>query len=116
MHSGFVNLRSALPMNLRAHLPDFRIFNGAKGDIERICAIFEDCLSRSGGPYLFGPRPCLADAMYAPVCTRFRTYDVRLPFTAETYRDTILGWDLIADWLADAALEPEQIDELEMEF
>ncbi len=116
MHGGFVNLRSALPMNLRSLHRGFRIFNGAKGDIERICAIFEDCLSRSGGPYLFGARPTLADAMYAPVCTRFRTYDVALPYTAATYRDTILAWDLMNEWAALAEAEPEEIEELDMEF
>ncbi len=116
MHGGFVNLRSALPMNLRSLHRGFKIFNGAKGDIERICAIFEDCLSRSGGPYLFGARPTLADAMYAPVCTRFRTYDVALPFTAATYRDTILAWDLMNEWAALAESEPEEIEELDMEF
>lgn len=116
MHGGFINLRSALPMNLRALHPGFKVFNGALGDIERIVAIFEDCLSRSGGPYLFGARPTLADAMYAPVCTRFRTYNVRLPFTAATYRDTVLAWPLMAEWAADAAAEPDEIEELDMEF
>ncbi|MCE4222793.1 glutathione S-transferase family protein [Methylobacterium sp. C25] len=116
MHGGFINLRSALPMNLRAHIPGFRIFNGARGDIERIVAIFEDCLGRSGGPYLFGARPTLADAMYAPVCTRFRTYDVPLPFMAQTYRDTILAWDLLAEWTQAAVSEPDEIEELDMEF
>ncbi|GEP09195.1 glutathione S-transferase family protein [Methylobacterium gnaphalii] len=116
MHGGFINLRSALPMNLRAHIPGFRIFNGAGGDIERIVAIFEDCLGRSGGPYLFGARPTLADAMYAPVCTRFRTYDVKLPFMAQTYRDTILAWDLLAEWTQAAIEEPDEIEELEIEF
>ncbi|UMY19660.1 glutathione S-transferase family protein [Methylobacterium organophilum] len=116
MHGGFINLRSALPMNLRALHHGFKVFNGAKGDIERICTIFEDCLSRSGGPFLFGPKPTLADAMYAPVCTRFRTYDVRLPFTADTYKDTILAWDLMTEWTEAAAGEPEEIQELDMEF
>ncbi len=77
MHGGFVNLRSALPMNLKAFHPGFRVFNGAKADIERIVTIFDDCLDRYEGPYLFGKTPSLADAMFAPVCTRFRTYDVR---------------------------------------
>ena len=116
MHGGFINLRSALPMNLRAHIPGFRIFNGARGDIERVVAIVEDCLGRSGGPYLFGARPTLADAMYAPVCTRFRTYDVPLPFMAQTYRDTILAWDLLAEWTQAAVSEPDEIEELDMEF
>ena len=116
MHGGFINLRSALPMNLRRRHTGFPVFNGAKGDIERICAIVEECLSRSGGPFLFGARPSVADAMYAPVCTRFRTYDVALPFTAATYRDTILAWDLMEEWTAQAAQEPDAIEELDMEF
>ena len=115
MHGGFLKLRSALPMNLRARHPRFRIFNGARDDIERTTAILEDCLGRSGGPYLFGARPTIANAMYAPVCTRFRTYDVRSGFTAETYRDTVLSWDLMTEWER-AAVEPKEIEELEMEF
>lgn len=116
MHSGFVNLRSALPMNLRAFHPAFRVFNGAKADIERIVTIFDDCLDRYEGPYLFGARPCLADAMFAPVCTRFRTYDVALPPRAAAYRDTILHWPLMVEWAEAAADEPDEIEELEMEF
>jgi len=116
MHSGFVNLRSALPMNLRAFHPAFRVFNGAKADIERIVTIFDDCLDRYEGPFLFGAKPCLADAMYAPVCTRFRTYDVALPPRAAAYRDTILHWPLMVEWAEAAADEPDEIEELEMEF
>ncbi|AWN40593.1 glutathione S-transferase family protein [Methylobacterium durans] len=116
MHGGFINLRSALPMNLKAHHPNFKIFNGAKGDIERIVAIFDECLTRYEGPYLFGEAPTLADAMYAPVCTRFRTYDVALPPRANAYRDTILSWPLMVEWTEAAMNEPEEIEELDMEF
>jgi glutathione S-transferase len=116
MHGGFINLRSALPMNLRAFHPNFKIFNGAKGDIDRIVTIFDDCLARYDGPFLFGERPTLADAMYAPVCTRFRTYDVRLPPRAAAYRDTVLRWPLMVEWAETAAHEPDEIEELDMEF
>ena len=116
MHGGFINLRSALPMNLKAFHPNFPIFNGARTDIERIVTIFDDCLARYDGPFLFGERPTLADAMYAPVCTRFRTYDVALPPRAGAYRDTILRWPLMAEWAEAAAEEPEEIEELDMEF
>lgn len=116
MHSGFINLRSALPMNLKAFHPSFRVFNGAKGDIERIVTIFDDCLARYDGPFLFGERPSLADAMYAPVCTRFRTYDVTLPPRATAYRDVVLHWPLMVEWAEAAADEPEEIEELDMEF
>ncbi|HVH01650.1 MAG TPA: glutathione S-transferase family protein, partial [Amaricoccus sp.] len=73
IHSGFYNLRSALPMNLRARHAAFKIFSGARPDVERVKAIWSECLDLSGGPFLFG-EPTVADAMYAPVCTRFRTY------------------------------------------
>ena len=116
MHSGFINLRSALPMNLKAFHPGFRVFNGARGDIERIVTIFDDCLDRYDGPWLFGARPSLADAMYAPVCTRFRTYDVALPPRAAAYRDGVLRWDLMNAWAEAASQEPDEIEELDMEF
>ncbi|GJD96892.1 glutathione S-transferase family protein [Methylobacterium iners] len=116
MHGGFINLRSALPMNLKARHLGFRIFNGARGDIERIVAIFEDCLGAYDGPYLFGARPTLADAMYAPVCTRFRTYDVLLAGRAAGYRDRILDWSLMQHWTEAALAEPDEIEELDMEF
>ncbi len=67
MHSGFTGLRSALPMNLKRHYPNFKIWAGALADIERITDIWRDCLSTYGGPYLFGATPTMADAMYAPV-------------------------------------------------
>src|ERR1700730_5820003 len=78
MHSGFINLRSALPMNIKGHYPAFRVFAGAQADIERIVTIWRDCLAASHGAYLFGAKPCLADAMYAPVCIRFLAYCVQL--------------------------------------
>lgn len=116
MHGGFINLRSALPMNLKARHAGFKIFNGAKGDIDRVVTIFDECLTRYGGPYLFGARPSLADAMFAPVCTRFRTYDVPLPDRAAGYRDTILAWPLMMEWAEEASGEPDEIEELDMEF
>src|SRR6267142_4711713 len=66
MHSGFANLRSALPMNLKARHPGFKIWSGAQADIDRVTAIWRECLQRYGGPYLFGATPTAADAMYAP--------------------------------------------------
>ncbi len=78
MHSGFAALRASLPMNLKAHRPGFAIWSGPRADIDAIEAIWNDCLERSGGPWLFGAAPGIADAMYAPVATRLRTYDVTL--------------------------------------
>src|SRR5205085_12646333 len=73
MHSGFTALRSALPMNLKGDFPGHKVWTRALGDIERITEIWRECLARYGGPFLFGARRGMADAMYAPVVTRFRT-------------------------------------------
>ncbi|MBX3667727.1 MAG: glutathione S-transferase family protein [Rhodocyclaceae bacterium] len=116
MHSGFANLRSALPMNLRAHYPQYKVWAGARGDIERIAEIWNDCLAAHGGPFLYGAKPNMADAMFAPVATRFATYDVTLPGRAAGYVKTIMQWPLFAPWLEAARGEPEQIDDLDMEF
>ena len=74
MHSGFYNLRSALPMNVRARYQGFKTWAGALPDIERVTEIWGECLALYGGPFLFGAKPTMADAMYAPVCSRFTTY------------------------------------------
>ncbi len=116
MHSGFSNLRSALPMNLKAHHPNFRVWAGAQADIERIADIWRGCLETYGGPYLFGATPTLADAMYAPVCTRFLTYDVKLDPACTAYCKTIMAWAPMAEWVKSAKSEPEEIEELDVEF
>lgn len=116
IHSGFANLRSALPMNLKVRHERFPIFSGAKPDIERIEAIWQDCLARYGGPFLFGAAPTVADAMYAPVTQRFLTYAVPLSDQAAAYCATITAWPPMAEWLAAARAEPEELDALEVEF
>jgi glutathione S-transferase len=115
MHSGFYNLRSALPMNLRAHYPGFKIWAGAQPDIARVLAIWHECLDLYRGPYLFG-RLSMADAMYAPVCMRFLTYDVKVDAQAAAYCRTILEWPAMAEWIAAAKAEPEELEELDVEF
>lgn len=116
MHSGFYNLRSALPMNLKARHASFKIFSGARPDVERIKVIWNECLDGHGGPFLFGENPSVADAMYAPVCTRFRTYSVQLDDRLEAYVDTILDWAPMKEWTEGALAEPDEIVELEVEF
>jgi glutathione S-transferase len=116
MHSGFANLRSALPMNLKAHYAGFKVWAGALGDIARIETIWTEALAVSGGPFLFGAAPTLADAMYAPVAARFTTYDVKLPPLCEAYRATIMAWPLMREWIEGALAEPEELDELDVEF
>lgn len=116
MHSGFASLRSSLPMNLRARFPRFKVWSRAQADIDRICTIWRDCLARHGGPFLFGAQRTMADAMYAPVCSRFATYDVALDPVCAAYRDLMLGQPEMQDWLRAAQAEPDDIDELDMEF
>lgn len=116
MNSGFQNLRSALPMNIRAHYRGFKVFSGALADIARIQEIWTERLAASGGPFLFGKAPTMADAMFAPVTTRFATYDVPLEEICVGYCDHILRWDLMREWIEDAENEPDEIEELEVEF
>ena len=115
MHSGFSSLRSALPMNLKAHFPGHKVWARAEADIERITAIWRECLGAYGGPYLFGKRS-MADAMYAPVATRFGTYDVKLDKQAYTYCDTVMAMPEMIEWIRAARAEKDEIDELDMEF
>lgn len=116
MHQGFVNLRSALPMNMKARYPGFKAWAGARGDIDRITTIWRECLAGHHGPYLFGQKPCAADAMYAPVCSRFLTYDVALDAESAGYVRVIMALPLVQEWLAAAKLEPEELEELDVEF
>lgn len=115
IHSGFYNLRSALPMNLKARHERFKVFSGARPDIERVREIWQDCLERYGGPFLFGA-PTVADAMYAPVCTRFRTYAVSLEADLSAYCERIFEWAPMREWTEAALAEPDEIVELEVEF
>ena len=115
MHSGFSAMRAALPMNLRVHRSGFKVWSRAQSDIDRITAIWRECLSAYGGPYLFGART-MADAMYAPVVTRFRTYEVKLDVISEGYCRTIMALPDMLEWMEAAGREPEEIDELDMEF
>ena len=115
MHSGFANLRSALPMNLKARRPDFKIWAGAQADIDRITTIWRECLAAYHGPYLFG-KLTMADAMYAPVVTRFLTYDVKLDAECAGYCERITALPDMVAWREAAMLEPEELEELDMEF
>ena len=116
MHSGFSNLRSALPMNLKAQYKGYKIFAGAQPDIERITTIWRECLNEYKGPFLFGSKPCMADAMFAPVCTRFATYDVKLEPKLAAYAKTIMSMPEMVEWIEAAKAEPADIEELEVEY
>jgi glutathione S-transferase len=115
MHSGFVSPRQALPMNIKGHFSDFKIWSKARADIDRILIIWSECLQAYGGPYLFG-KITMADAMYAPAVSRFRTYGIKLDGELKSYADRI--WDLAAmqDWREAPLAEKEEIEGLEVEF
>ncbi len=107
MHSGFAGLRSAMSMNLRMHLPGRGRTPDAQGDIGRISEIWEECLSRFGHhQYLFGEFS-IADAFFAPVVMRFKTYGVALAPALQAYCDRMQAHPAVARWVAEALLETE---------
>ena len=116
MHSGFSSMRSSMPLNIKAFFPKFRTWSRADADIRRIVGIWTDCLARYGGPYLFGKNPCMADAMYAPVVSRFRTYDIPLDALCVGYCTSIWTLPAMQEWIAAAQEEPDDFDELDAEF
>ena len=116
MHSGFSSMRGALPMNIKASFPNFKIWSRAQADIDRVVAIWRECLKAYGGPFLFGQQPCIADAMYAPVVTRFMSYDVALDRECTAYCKRIMELPAMQEWIKAAKEEPEEIDELDAEF
>jgi glutathione S-transferase len=116
MHSGFQNVRANMTMNVRKDLPGRGRAPGVDTDIARICDIWRDARARfgAGGPFLFGTFSN-ADAMYAPVVTRFKTYGVDLDPVCQAYCDAILGLPAMVQWYADAAAEPWVIAKYELE-
>src|SRR4051812_3275636 len=105
MHSGFVNLRNDCSMKILRQYPPKPLRKETQADVDRIQQIWETCLSRSGGPWLFGARPCIADAYYAPVVSRFRTYSIPLSSAAKAYCDTAWAWPFVQDWVKGAEAE-----------
>ena len=116
MNSGFANLRASLPMNLKGKFPGHKVWAGAQPDIDRIAEIWTECLATYGGPYLFGKQRGMADAMFAPVATRFLTYDVKLDKSCIQYCQTIMAMPEMKEWVSAAKLEPDDIEELDMDF
>lgn len=108
MHSGFVPLRSHLPMNLRRNQPLAELPAEAAADIARVCALWQECRQRFGqdGPYLFG-HASIADAFFAPVAARLRSYQVVLPADAEAYVNTIYQWPAFQRWYRAGLQEAE---------
>ncbi len=116
MHSGFEALRSTLPMNLRVRRANFPLWSAVRSDIARIEQIWRECLATSGGPWLFGEKRCVADAMYAPVVTRFLSYGVKLHEVCAAYCERTMAQADMMAWVEGASAETEAFSELEVEF
>lgn len=120
MHAHFAELRAALPMNLIKRWP---IANGIPSNVkllgrpgvEQQLARVQDSWRQTraawgaSGPYLFGARFCFADAMWAPMASRFRTYSVTLAPDAQAYAEAVLAHPLVAEWVAAAEAEAREI-------
>ena len=114
MHAGFVPLRSHCGMNIEARLPEVgqRIVAeqaGVRADLQRLAAMWTDALAASGGPFLFGEFSA-ADAFYAPVAARIRTFELPLPALPAAYAERLLAAPGVAEWVADALAEADFLD------
>ena len=105
MHSGFANLRNDCSMKITETKPYKPLRPEVQAEVARIVELWEDCLRRSGGPYLFGAKPCIADAFYAPVVSRFRTYSIPVSAAAQKYCDTVWAWPAMQEWVEAARKE-----------
>ena len=113
MHAGFLPLRRHFPMNMRSVF-DREIIPEIQGDIDRITALWRDCRQRfgAGGDFLFGSFG-IADAMFAPVVSRFRTFKLPLEGEIEAYARAITAWPAYQEWLAAARNEPMILEQWE---
>ena len=114
MHAGFGALRSRCPMNIEAALPEVgaRLWvehAELRADVARIETMWAQALAASGGPFLFGAF-CAADAFYAPVCMRLRTYALPLRESTRRYVDRVSMLPGVAAWVADALAEQDFLD------
>jgi glutathione S-transferase len=114
MHAGFAQLRKHMPMNLRASTGDRGLASAVQEDVNRITALWRDCRKRfgAGGDFLFGGFT-IADAMYAPVVSRLRTYRVELEEATQAYVDAVWAFPAMQEWAAAARNEPMIIESAE---
>jgi glutathione S-transferase len=115
MHAGFMDLRRHLPMNLRRSPVPRSPTKEAQADLNRIAAVWRDCRKRfgRGGPFLFG-RFGIADAMFAPVVSRIRSYHVVVDQDAGDYCDAITVHPAYQEWAASAKNEPMVVEQFEV--
>lgn len=111
MHSGFTAVRGNMPMNIRASYPGEGRGPGVNDDIARITAIWEECRQDFGsaGTFLFG-RFTIADAFFAPIVSRFRTYGVQISGIAGDYAESLWDWPAMQEWVAKAHAEEWSVD------
>jgi glutathione S-transferase len=114
MHSGFQAMRTHMTMNVRSHRPGVGRTIDSLRDVKRIRTLWTDTLERYGrnGPFLFGSFS-IADAMFAPVVLRFRTYEVELDARLHAYCTAVLSLPAVEEWMAAARLEPWTIESFE---
>ncbi|MDV3001150.1 MAG: hypothetical protein N5P05_002756 [Chroococcopsis gigantea SAG 12.99] len=114
MHAGFLALRHEMPMNCRAFLPGKSMTEMARKDTLRVQEIWRTCRERfvGEGKWLFGTFS-IADAMFAPVVLRFRTYDIKLDEVCRAYSESILSLPEMVSWLEAAELEEESLPQFE---
>jgi glutathione S-transferase len=105
MHAGFPALRAACPMNMRRAPETLPVSAEVKADVARVVTIWSECLDRSGGPFLFGGFT-IADAMYAPVVSRFETYGLSKDPAAARYIEAMTGLGAWKEWREAALQEP----------
>jgi glutathione S-transferase len=117
MHAGFIPLRRACPMNLWRPVKKMQLNDDATANIRRIDAMWSECLARfgAGGPFLFG-KFTAADAMYAPVVSRFHTYDVDVSATARTYMEAVMALPAWSEWEGAGVKEPWVLPEDEPDW
>jgi glutathione S-transferase len=114
MHSGFMNLRGELPMNVRKSFGSVPLSEAVEADVVRILNLWAQARARFGGSgeYLFGDW-CAADIMFAPVVTRFVTYGVKVPPFAAIYMEAVLHRADVVEWIELAQEEPWVIEQYE---
>jgi glutathione S-transferase len=105
MHAGFANLRNDCSMRVLERRPYQALKPETQKDVDRVVELWSECLKTSGGPFLFGGRPGIADAMYAPVVSRFRTYSIPVSGAVAKYCDLVWAWPALQEWVAGARAE-----------
>jgi glutathione S-transferase len=113
MHSGFTALRTAMWMNIRANFHGKGRNAGSQADIGRISEIWEDCLSQFGHHHFLFGEFSIADAYFAPVVMRFRTYDVALAPALQAYAERVIAHPAVAQWMEEAIRESAAIPQFD---